>query len=144
MFPFFPLSSFIPPLFFPIICMSTRELGNLGERIAEAYLARKGYLILARQWKSPLGEIDLVAEKDQQIVIIEVKTRWSDAFGHPEEAVNADKRKRLARLSELYLRSAGFIDRPCRIDVLGIRMDDVKRIARVRHYQDILANQPFS
>lgn len=123
--------------------MSTREQGNLGERIAEVYLTRKGYRILARQWKTKLGEIDLVAENNREIVIIEVKTRWTSEFGEPAEAVDAEKRMRLSRMAELYLRSSGFEGRPCRIDVVGISMDQVVRKARIRHIQDVLANQPY-
>ena len=63
------------------------DLGKKGEEIAANYLAEKGYKIIARNWRFGKDEIDIIAEHDNFLVIIEVKTRSSSDYGEPEEAV---------------------------------------------------------
>lgn len=74
-------------------------LGRRGEEIAAAFLVRAGYLILDRNWRCPQGEIDVVAFDGGETVFVEVKTRSSLLFGHPLEAITAQKLARLRRLA---------------------------------------------
>lgn len=74
------------------------ELGRRGEDAATAFLTRRGWTVLARNWRCPGGELDIVAVDGAELVVVEVKTRTSDRFGHPFEAVDARKRARLWRL----------------------------------------------
>jgi putative endonuclease len=78
-------------------------LGQQGEDLAAAWYRRHGYTIAARNWRCPLGEIDLVARRRRLVVISEVKTRRSDAFGAPALAVGAAKQQRLRRLAAEWL-----------------------------------------
>ena len=67
--------------------------GDAGEKKARAYLKKHGYKILERNYKNPFGEVDIIAEKDGAVVFAEVKTRSSDLFGQPNEAVNGVRRQ---------------------------------------------------
>ena len=78
-------------------------LGKIGEDMAEAMLFAEGYSILARNFRSYFGEIDIVCEKDNVLYFVEVKTRTSKTFGEPEEAVDELKRYRIRRTAEYFL-----------------------------------------
>lgn len=79
------------------------ETGIKGEQIAEKFLLKKGYCILHRNWCFGKQEIDLIAEKDNTLIIIEVKTRSSLAFGFPEDAVTTRKQGYLKAATEAFL-----------------------------------------
>lgn len=100
--------------------------GADGERAAAAFLERQGYRILARNYRTRLGEIDLVAEDGQVLVFVEVKQRADDRFGGPGEAVTVTKQARIARLARQYLAGRRLPERPCRFDVVMIWGQDPK------------------
>jgi putative transposase len=81
-----------------------RQLGDHGEDLAAAALKKQGYKILARNYLTPLGEIDLIARQGKTLVFVEVKTRKSLRFGSPQEAVSFAKQQRLRRLAEYYVK----------------------------------------
>ena len=106
-------------------------LGRQGERLACGLLRKRGFKVLARNYRCPAGEADLIAldtstRKEtgaETIVFVEVKTRTSDRYAPPESAVNADKRRRMKRVARYYLASrkaAGF----------GVRFDIVSVVVR--------------
>ncbi len=99
-----------------------QELGAKGEELAASYLLNSGYRVLERNWRCNLGELDIVAETDGQVVGVEVKTRSSLGFGHPAEAVNPAKLRRLSRLVRRWCvahrRNPGAV----RVDVVAILM----------------------
>lgn len=97
-----------------------RRLGRRGESAAEAFLVRRGYRILARNYRCPLGELDLVASDRGVVVFVEVKTRRGARAGSGAEAVSARKRWRLMRLAQCYLASHGLEGVPCRFDVVSL------------------------
>lgn len=98
----------------------TRMLGNRGERLAVRHLKRLGYRVVARQSRSRIGEIDVIALDGECIVFVEVKTRSSHAAGHPAEAVTFAKRAQLTRAALAWLKSRGLLDRRARFDVVAI------------------------
>lgn len=101
--------------------MDPRKLfGNRSERQAADFLLRKGYKIVARQYKNRFGEIDLVARDGQEIVFVEVKARRSDAFGYPEESVTRKKLEKIAWVGELFLQDRRWSNVSYRIDVVAI------------------------
>jgi putative endonuclease len=75
-----------------------QELGRYGEDRAAIFLQDRGYEIIDRNWRSQVGEIDLVAKDKDRLVFIEVKTRNGSGFGHPFEAITANKVARMRRL----------------------------------------------
>ena len=103
-----------------------RSLGDRGEDMAAAHLKKQGYKILARNYRTPIGEIDLVARHQGVLVIIEVKTRRSRRFGSPQEAVHPAKQERLRNLAEYYLQQQGLGEVTVRFDVVGILWQEGK------------------
>lgn len=96
--------------------------GRLGEEAAVAILRRRGYAILERNVRCGRVELDIVARDGACLVFVEVKARWSDRFGAPEEAVTRTKRRNLVRAAHAYLEQRGLGDGPWRIDVLALRL----------------------
>lgn len=107
--------------------MSTRRVrGAEGERAAAEFLEQRGYRILARNYRTRWGEIDLIAEEGRTLVFVEVKQRLDDRFGGPEAAITPAKQVRIARQALQYLAWRRLGERPCRFDVVLIRGDDPK------------------
>ncbi|MDQ7857481.1 MAG: YraN family protein [Armatimonadota bacterium] len=99
------------------------QLGLAGEQAAAAWLAARGYEILARNARTRFGEIDLVARQGALVVFVEVKSRSSAAFGHPAEAVAGRKQRRLAHLAAAFLAGHGLAGSPARFDVIAVHLD---------------------
>jgi putative endonuclease len=111
-----------------------KPLGSEGEDLAVRFLQKKGYRIVARNYKTTVGEIDIIARDGDTIVFIEVKTRTDISFGYPFEAVNKRKRQKLKNLALLYLKRQGK-ESPVRFDVLSIFcMDNGKK--DIEHIKD--------
>lgn len=112
-----------------------RLFGQEGEAEAERYLRRKGYRIVARNVRSSLGELDLVAEDGQTLVFIEVKARRSGEFGGAIHAVHRQKQQKLARLASQFLAQRHWMERSCRFDVVLLQATDTAEL-RVEHIQN--------
>lgn len=96
------------------------SLGRAGEKEAARYLRRRGYRIVTRNYRCPLGEIDLVALDGRMIVFVEVKTRSDRDHADPQDAVNLAKQQRLVRAGAFFLRQTRSADRHYRFDVIAI------------------------
>lgn len=98
-----------------------RELGASGEDMVAAWYQRNGYDVIARNWRCREGELDLVVKRGRTLVFCEVKTRTTDHFGVPAEAVTYEKRARIRRLAARYLDEAASV-RPgeIRFDVASV------------------------
>lgn len=114
----------------------TRErqlAGRTGERAAEEHLIRAGYVILARNYRCPLGEIDLVALDRRALVFVEVKARHGGAAGAPLEVVTRRQQRRIVRAAQHYLARHRLHDRLVRFDLVGVWLDaDPPRCELVR------------
>jgi putative endonuclease len=110
-------------------------LGSRGERAAERFLKRQGHRILARNFRSPGGEIDLITLDGRTLVFVEVKTRRSNRHAEPEESVNHDKQRRVIQAARFYRRAKGADHLPCRFDVVAIVMGPSGR-RQLRHIPD--------
>ncbi|WKK65853.1 YraN family protein [Lutimonas zeaxanthinifaciens] len=95
------------------------ELGLAGEKIAVDFLREKGYHIRQRNWRFQKVEIDIIAQKDDLIVIVEVKTRSNRHFGNPQEFVNGQKMKFLLKAAHNYVVSRK-IDKEIRFDIIAV------------------------
>ena len=102
--------------------MKNRDLGKLGEEMAAAHLTEKGYRILERNYRCPLGEVDLVARDGETLVFVEVKSRSSLAYGYPQEGVTASKKRKLEQLAVYYMGEKGWKGEQCRFDVAAVRV----------------------
>ena len=95
------------------------ELGRTGEDEAADYLAREGYHIIDRNWRSGHKELDIVCERDGVLVIVEVKTRRDARFGKPKDAVSENKIRRIVLAPDAYVR-LNRIDLPVRFDIITV------------------------
>lgn len=109
------------------------ELGKKGEELAEKYLRAEGYKILNKNWRFGKDEIDIIAEKQPFLVIVEVKTRSSSYFGEPEVFVTKKKQKFLIRATNVYIQNNN-IDLETRFDIIGIVVSGKKY--SVKHIPD--------
>ncbi len=114
---------------------SSRSLGQRGEAAAAQYLRRCGYKIVARGDRAVLGELDIVAVDGRTIVFVEVKTRVSEDAGHPAEAVDLAKQRRLTRLALAYLRRHELLDYPARFDVVAVTWPPGVRQPSIEHFR---------
>jgi putative endonuclease len=108
-----------------------QRLGRRGEEIAAAYLGEQGYSILARNWRCPAGELDIVARQGETLVFVEVRARRGDRFGTPEQSVTPAKQAKLVELAQTYLQEHGLADEQWRIDVVALAMDRRGRVTRL-------------
>ena len=113
-----------------------KTLGRRGEDAAARYLQRLGYKILARGRRLASGELDLVALDGRTIVFVEVKTRTSEDVGHPADAVDADKQRRLTRLAVTFLKRHGLLEYPSRFDVVAITWPDSRGRPSIEHFKN--------
>lgn len=109
-------------------------LGREGEDLAAEYLTERGWTVLARNWRSRGGELDLVVTDGQWLVVCEVKTRAGIGYGQPAEAVTRAKAARIRRLAQVWLAEhrVGWCD--VRFDVIAIVLEP-GRPACVEHYE---------
>jgi putative endonuclease len=103
--------------------VARQELGKIGEDLAVGELERRGYAITARRYRTPCGEIDIVAECEGVLVFVEVKARADAEFGTAAEAVTRWKQRRLTRMANDYLTRERIVGQPCRFDVVTVMFD---------------------
>jgi len=127
-----------------------QKLAHWGENLAAVYLESKGYEILERNIRSPYGEIDLVARKENQvgilndicgpiqplIVFVEVKTRSSTSYGYPEQAVNHRKQAHLLACAQEYIRQHPELNGEWRVDVIAILRTDQDSSPEIEHFEN--------
>jgi putative endonuclease len=112
-------------------------LGKLGEDYACTYLQSHGYHILLRNYRVRYGEIDIIAQKHETLIFVEVKTRSTVLFGFPEEAVTQKKLHELIRTAQWYLIEHPDAPKKQQIDVLAIEVDTHQNITALRHLQNV-------
>ncbi len=116
-------------------------LGRKGEQMAEQALQERGYRIVEHNFRCRYGEIDLIAEEQNDLVFVEVKTRRGTAFGRPEEAVTRAKRRKLAEVATYYLGLQNASDRSWRIDVVAIDFNYDGKFREVRVYPNAVSEE---
>ena len=100
-----------------------RSKGNIGEDLAVRYLKSQGYKILDRNFHCRVGEIDIIAQENQTLVFVEVKTRWSKKFGEPQEAVTPWKLKSIIKTGQYFKLLHPKLSEDLRIDVVAIDLE---------------------
>jgi len=110
---------------------SNKEIGTLGEAAAGSFLKEKGYRILQKNYSVSAGEIDIIAEKEDTVVFVEVKTRTTQQYGRPEESINTARVRRIRKVARYFLKgfkgSGGY---DIRFDIISI-LTDRKRLERL-------------
>lgn len=104
----------------------TRQLGNKGEQQAADYLVKQGYNMLARNYKSKTGEIDIIAGEKGYIVFVEVKMRNDLSFGSGAEAIDRTKQRKIAQTAMFYIKQNRLEKRDFRFDLITVENDVIK------------------
>jgi putative endonuclease len=109
-------------------------LGRQGEDQAQAFLEQQGYAVLARNWRSQGLELDIVCERDGELVFVEVKTRGPGSLGRPDQGLDSAKRRKLMRAASLFLTENDLWEKPCRFDLVAVSPD--KNGLRCEHVEN--------
>ena len=121
-----------------LIMNDNKAIGAYGEQLACEYLQRQGYDIIRRNYQASYKELDIVARKADMLVFVEVKTRTSAWYGSGEEAVTYQKQQAMKKGIGSFLYHENIWHRDVRADVVIINIDKFRRIARIKHYENIL------
>lgn len=100
------------------------SIGKIGENLAVNFLEQKGYKIIERNYRFGHGELDIIAEKDQVLIFIEVKTKKYGDFGDPIYWTTRSKQKQIGRIARGYLYEHNITDRDCRFDVITVTWEE--------------------
>ena len=111
-----------------------KQTGQQGEDIATTYLIQRGYELIERNWRCPVGELDIIMEKGAAVVFIEVRTRRSGRFGSAEESITPAKQARLVEVAETYLQTKEWLPRSWRIDVIAVGLGS--QPPRINHIEN--------
>lgn len=124
--------------FMPIV--STREKGQISEKLAATYLTGKGYLIRKLNFRKRRGEIDIVAEKEGIIVFVEVKSNIDTTHSiEAEDRVDGRKQGRIKRIARLYLMSNHLVELPWQLDIVAIQIDSKAEKAHIKHFKNVIS-----
>jgi putative endonuclease len=105
------------------IARQRQILGQKGEAEAVQFLRGLGYVIVEQNYRSPFGEVDVIAEDGQVLVFVEVRSHSRPEYGDPLESVNVRKQRQVAKTAQHYLLRYGLENREARFDVIGIQWD---------------------
>lgn len=97
------------------------QFGKEGEKAAVKFLKKRGYRIIEKNYSNKSGEIDIIAEQDQVLVFVEVKSRADAEYGEPLEAVTPHKQRKIGQVAKGFLVQHRIENRDCRFDVVGIK-----------------------
>jgi len=116
------------------------ELGQRGEKLAEGFLRKQGMKTVARRYRTPVGELDLVMREGETIVFVEVKTQRDTRYQEPQERVRADKRRKLLKAARWFVAQKPWADPPCRFDIVAVTLPEVGE-PRIVHFADAFVPQ---
>ena len=117
----------------------SQSLGEKGENLAAEYLKKKGYIIRDRNWVSGKKELDIVAENNDFIVFVEVKTREFEKYKNtlPEENITYSKLRKLNKIANAYLRLKNLEDEAYRFDAISVWLSEITGEAKIKHIQSL-------
>ncbi|MEK3943045.1 YraN family protein [Paenibacillus sp. FSL R7-0048] len=114
-----------------------KEKGAAAENGAVQYLSSSGYMILERNWRCRTGELDIIAEREDCIVVVEVRSRSGELLqGTPEESVNARKINQVRSTTQVYLHMKGYEERRVSFDVISVLLNDDLSLASLSHIRE--------
>jgi len=115
--------------------VKNKDKGKFGEDCAAKFLEAKGYSIVARNFRIRSAEIDIIAQLDNLIIFVEVKTRSNIRYGLPSEAVDFRKQKKIIKAAGVFLQDENFCNCACRFDVVEIYLNG-ERVEEVNHIEN--------
>lgn len=113
-----------------------KQVGDKGEKLAVDFLKRKEYKIIQCNYRCRMGEIDIIAEQDDAIVFVEVRTKQTESFGLPQYSVTSGKINRITKAALSYLQEKGFAGHTCRFDVIAITFPKGSREPKIEHIEN--------
>ena len=113
-----------------------KEIGSLGEKLALEFLKAKGYRVKCKNFRTPFGELDIVATHRGSIVFIEVRTRTTSSLGPPFLSVTRIKQAHIIKHALFYLKRYGRIDSNWRIDVVSVKLDSERALENIEHIEN--------
>jgi len=114
-----------------------KQTGNQGEEIATMYLRANGYKIIERNYHTKFGELDIICQKADVIIFVEVKTKTNLDYGVPEMMINQHKLNQIRQTGEVYVLSHNLNNSPCRIDIITIVLSENQVIPQINHHQNV-------
>ncbi len=111
-----------------------KQTGRQGEEIAASYLVGKGYKIIQRNWRCPIGELDIIMEDGPNLIFVEVRSRRGQRFGKAEESITPAKQNRLIELAQTYLQQTAAPHRSWRIDVVAVQLG--RGLPQINHIEN--------
>lgn len=125
--------------------MNRQEVGKLGEKAAQKFLKKRGYRIREIGFRCHHGEIDIIAQRKDHLIFVEVRTKSSLDFGTPEESLTQAKKRRLIASALTYTSTHQNLPSLWRIDVIAIELDDKGRIKRIELIENAIEQDyPFT
>lgn len=119
--------------------MNRKDTGALGEKLARDFLKKKGYHIHETNFRCKHGEIDIVAEKKDYLVFVEVRTKTTDDFGSPEESVTHAKREKLIASALTYVTIHRNLPPSWRIDFVAVELDQKGKATRIELFENAIS-----
>ena len=116
-----------------------QALGRVGEYIVSAFLEKKGYTILERNWRTPYGEIDLIAQHGEVIIFVEVKTRASSSLGPPEISITPRKGEHMRCAAEHYIQQHPELTNDWRVDAVTVQIQAGDTPPLIDHFENVIA-----
>lgn len=117
--------------------MTKSKTGKFGEQLAVKFLQDRGYEIIARNYYCRHGEIDIIAQREGEMIFVEVKTRSNAKFGFPEDSFSKRKRGKILRAVERFLVEKR-IESDYRIDLICVEINKNERKAKIKHFKDVV------
>jgi putative endonuclease len=114
-----------------------QAIGFWGQKIAENHLIEHGYEIIDRNFRTKYGEIDLVAKLNDDLIFVEVKTRTSDSFGFPENAITANKQNHMVLSAEAYIEEHPELPFTWRLDVIAVQGGNKNEKTQIEWFENI-------
>jgi putative endonuclease len=114
-----------------------QTIGRRGESLAAGYLQAKGYTILERNYRTPYGEIDLIAATGDVIAFVEVKTRTSKSLGPPEISITPRKIEHMRNAAEYFIQQHPDMIKDWRLDVLTVQLKTGQSAPLVDHFENV-------
>lgn len=122
----------------PGATLDRQARGRVGEQMAASFLKERGYRVLARNERTPLGELDLVCRHGSEIVFVEVKSRSGEGYGSALEAIGPLKARRLRAAAVWWLSTQGLFPCPVRFDAVVVDLDNQGLPCCLQHVKDVL------
>lgn len=119
--------------------MKRKEVGILGEKLAQKFIKKKGYRILETNFRCREGEIDIVAKSKDYLVFVEVRTKTGSDFGSPEESITFAKKEKLVALALAYTDTHQDLPSLWRIDFVAVELDERGNAARIELIENAIS-----